>query len=165
MTQTNLRWNLKQFWIGNTYSIFLRWNDTFAAGYCGCGGGFCDYATIWCAVRLGTSPFKKTETENWIFFMNKFWSCPKDFFWGENWEIWHFVIFTISQRNTHNPRDFESFLDGSIVAVCKGLVNGCSAGELFAWIFFSALANRSRSLSFFSIAVTKGWKNIEFILS
>lgn len=94
--------NFKRFWIGNTYSIFLRWNDTFAAGYCGCGGGFCDYATIWCAVRLGTSPFKKTETENWILFMNKFWSLSKDFLrlwvfrreilgkFGENCHFYHF---------------------------------------------------------------------------
>lgn len=35
----------------------------FAACYCGGSGGFCDNATIGCAVRLGTSPFEKTETK------------------------------------------------------------------------------------------------------
>lgn len=93
-------------------------------------------------------------------------SCPNFSFWKiQNCKFirdirlyFSYMAFYMEKEKTHNPRDLNSlFIESwSISSWCPwswvfdNLL--LSNGELFEWNFFSALANCSRSLSFFSMA-------------
>lgn len=121
--------------IEDSYSIFLGGNTSIIVGDI----ALLNNLTIWGGVRVGVSSLEKskTEIEGTIWYNHRL-RCIR--------------FEEKKQNNTHKPRDSFLIVLCTTTSVCPWFVNRGSAGQFFHWIFFSALAKRSRSLSFLSIA-------------